>query len=919
MIKRAHFKRYGIGILFLLFLSCQLENKIAEPFDLTLNEGISNPIGFYDNQPTFSWKLPKEIKKQKAYSIVVASSPDLLHQNADLWQSGKVESDQSLYVKYEGTPLNSRQKVFWSIKYWDESGNESNWSEMAYFELGLLSNLDWTAKWIRHPDIKLDSLPEIDRKIHKIQYLRKEIQLEPAIKHARLYISAKGLYEAEINGKKVGEGVLTPGWTPYEKRIESLSYDVAHLLQDGSNAMGLMLAEGWHSGRLLFRNYTDKLPEIIAQLEITYENGTRETFVTDDSWKVSIDGPIQYSSLYDGEIYDANKEMPLWSTANFNVEDWTNATQAPLNPEVLLRPKSHTPISNKSELKPISISEPITGQFVFDLGQNMAGVPHINIPVKKGQRVKIRVSEMLQNDGSIYIDNYRGALSTDYYTPAEDGNISWHPKFTFHGFRYIELSGFDEDHIPKKEWVTGLVQYSDFDMSASFISSHEKLNQLQSNIEWGLRGNFLDIPTDCPQRNERLGWTGDAQVFVPTSLFNADVHSFWSSWLKSVREDQNEDGGIPWYVPKVNKGRSSSGWGDAITIIPWEIYQRTGDQNILNDNYQAMHKWLNYYESKATNHIVTMFTFGDWLQPYSKNPENTKKGETDDSLVSTAYYARSIELTRQTAEVLGLQEDANRLKTLRDEVRQSFQNTFFDDDGRVSVGTPTQTGYLMALGFNLLTPELEEKVVPHLLTEIRNADNHLRTGFLGTPLLAPVLEKINRPDLMFTILFKETYPSWFYSINQGATTMWERWDSYSHEEGFHKEGMNSFNHYAYGAIGQWMYERIAGIQALEPGYKSIRIAPLLGGPIDSVSAEYDSPYGWIKSEWKLEDDSFKINTTIPPNTSAEVIVPGDTSKELLMTGGKLSEHPGIRLIKKLENAFKLELDPGQYEFTSTIN
>lgn len=899
--------------------SCTSTESIAKAKDLKVSEGFSNPLGFYDDEPSFSWRLPNDVNAQSAYTIIVGSSPDLLPDQADLWNSGKIVSSQSLFIQYEGVKLESRQKVFWRIKYWDEDGAESQWSDVAYFELGLLSNRDWTAKWIGLPDAKAENFVEIDRKIHNPQYLRKNVEITKPIQKARLYITAKGLYEAYINGQKVTEDVLAPGWTPYHKRIETLTYDVGGIIEEGENALGLILAEGWHSGRLLFRNYSDKAPQVIAQLEVTYNDGETVVFGTDKSWKATTNGPIRYSSIYDGEFYDANMDMPNWSTPGYQDQSWVSVTEESVSTDMVLSPKQHSTVVTKLTLPTLSISEPVEGVTVFDLGQNMAGVPKIKIPVKKGQRVKIRVAEMLQSNGEIYTDNYRGALSTDYYIPSEDGMISWNPRFTFHGFRYVELSGYDDNATPEKSWVTGLVQYSDFEMPGGFTSSHTKLNQLQSNIEWGLRGNFLDIPTDCPQRNERLGWTGDAQVFAPTSLFVADVHSFWSSWLKSVREDQFDDGGIPVIVPKMTFDRVSSGWGDAITIIPWETYQRTGDVSILEDNYQAMRKWLDYYESKATDRIVSMFTFGDWLQPYSENPGNKNIGETNTQLLSTAYYARSIEITRQVAEVLGLDEDKAELTRRRDDVRRAFQEEFFNSDGSISKGKSTQTGYLMALGFDLLSSDLALKAIPHLLSEIEKADYHLRTGFLGTPLLGPVLEQIGRQDIMFKILFKETYPSWFYSINQGATTMWERWDSYTLEDGFHKAGMNSFNHYAYGAIGQWMYERIAGIQALEPGYKAILIAPLLGGPLTSAEAFHDSPYGMIKSSWKLEGKTFKINTTIPPNTSATIIIPANTNKKLLMNGEEFSESSKMNVLKKSEKGYELDLKPGSYEFTTSID
>jgi alpha-L-rhamnosidase len=888
------------------------------PYDLKVSEGFTNPIGFYDANPTFSWKLPADIQGQSAYSIVVASSTELLHNKADLWESGKIETDQSLFVKYEGEKLSSRQKVYWQLKFWDNEGSESKWSETAFFELGLLNNSDWQAKWISLPNEKAVEIPEIGKKIHKVQYLRKNIKLKTEIENARLYITALGLFQVHINGKQIGNDVLTPGWTSYQKRIETLTYDVSSTLGKGENTLGIELAEGWHSGRLIFQGYAKHKPQVIAQLEVKYNNGDVETFITDNSWKGTVNGPIQYSSLYDGESYDANFEMPRWSTTNFDNTDWTEVGEEAISEEVELSPKRHIPITTKRTLPIKSVSEPTKGNFVFDLGQNMAGVAKINIPVKKGQKVKIRFAEMLQHNGEIYTKNYRSAVSTDFYLPAKDGLIEWQPKFTFHGFRYVELSGFDESAMPEKSWVTGLVQYSDFDMAGTFSSSHEKLNQLQSNIEWGLRGNFLDIPTDCPQRDERAGWTGDAQVFIPTSLFIADVHAFWASWMQSVRDDQRDNGSIPIVVPDIDGRRVSSGWGDVATVIPWETYYRTGDVKILDDSYQSMLGWIKFYRSVSEDHIVDMFTYGDWLQPFSEHPTDERKGETDEKLVNTAYYARSVDLTLKTAKVLGLNDDVAMLKTWLDEVRMAFQNQFFYADGIVSKGKPTQTAYLMAIGFNLLTPEMEEKVIPHLITEIEKADTHLRTGFLGTPLLAPVLEKIGRTDIMFEMLFKETYPSWFYSINQGATTMWERWNSYTHKDGFNKGGMNSFNHYAYGAIGQWMYERIAGIKPLNPGYKEILIAPILGGPLTSAEASYNSPYGEVRTAWNIENGKFQLEATVPPNTTAKIIIPANTAESLLLNGSLFSDNTEVELVQKNEDAFELKAQPGTYVFESKL-
>ncbi len=903
------------GIFIYSFGSSLPQNEA--PNSLVISEGFKNPIGHYNNKPTFSWKLPvsKQATSQTAYRIVVASSPNLLPNKADLWDSGEVDSNQSNWIKYNGTPLKSRQRGYWQVMFRNQDKNRSAWSTISNFELGLLKNEDWQAKYIGLPfeakrDISVEGYPII-----RPQYLRRDFNLSDGIEQARLYITSKGVFEAQINGKKVGRGVMTPGWTPYKKRLETLTYDVKDHMTTGQNTIGVLLGEGWYSGRIGFnRNYSEvkPMPKVICQLEITYTNGKKETIYSDTNWKGTKEGPIRFSGIYDGEVYDANYEIIGWSRRNFDTSNWKSVETNEIDPDIKLLPKRHAAVTNKAVLPVLKITEPEPGRIIFDLGQNMVGIPQLKIPVIKNQKVTIRFAEMLQQDGSMYTANYRSAKSTDYYIPKTDGEINWQPKLTFHGFRYVELSGFDATVTPDNNWVSGIVQYSDFEQTGHFSSSHEKLNQLQSNINWGLKGNFFDIPTDCPQRDERLGWTGDAQVFTPTSIFNADVYAFWASWLQSVREEQGKDGSIPFVVPNILGPYSSSGWADAATVIPWEIYFRTGDKKILEENYEMMKGLVHYYKSNAKNHIAAVNTFGDWLQPYPLN--NEKKGDTPKDLIGTAYYARSVDLTLKAAEVLGHEQDAIELKSLRDAVRTSFESTFLDSNGKLTTENETQTGYLMALGFDLVSEKMAEKVLPRLIGTIEAANNHLRTGFLGTPLLATVLDKYDHSDLMYTILFKETYPSWFYSINQGATTMWERWNSYSHADGFGDVEMNSFNHYAYGAIGQWMYERIAGISPLEPGYKKIRIAPVPGGPLKFAEASYHSMYGEISSRWKKMDNGLELNVTIPPNTTAQIEIPLEDGMTLTLDGRGISDRPDIKLIQGDTKSITLEVLPGSYQF-----
>ncbi|WP_248722430.1 alpha-L-rhamnosidase [Seonamhaeicola sp. ML3] len=866
-----------IALLQCLLLGCNeiSKNTVQVPEQLRVSEGFQNPLGFYDATPSFSWKLSQTVKNQIAYKIVVASKPELLPNQPDIWNSGKVTSNQSTFVKYEGKTLKSRQNVFWQVQYWDENDNLSSWSETAQIEMGLLSNTDWKAKWVKIPDPKEWETTQYGTRLFRPQYLRNDFKLDAEVKKARLYITSKGVFQAQINGQKIENDVLTPGWTPYHKRIETLTYDVTENLQNDKNSIGIILAEGWHSGRFGPRRRWDTVvapPQVICQLEIEDIKGNIKTIVSDKNWKATRKGSIRTSGLYDGEVYDANFEMPNWSQPNFDDSSWETVETEDINPKIQLFPKKHAPLKNKMELQPVELIQTEDNSVLFDFGQNMVGVVQLNIPLKRGDTIKLRHGEMLDANGELFTKNLGSAKSVDYYIAKENKVVTWQPTFTFHGFRYVELSGFNSAFKPEKSWVTGLVQYSDFEMQGQFKSSHPKLNQLHSNIQWGLRGNFFDIPLDCPQRSERLGWTGDAQVFIPTSLFLSETHAFWSAWLASMREEQFTNGGVPVVVPNFTGKFAQAGWSDACTIVPWELYFRTGDLGVLEDNYAMMKRWCDYHTSEATNHLSHMSTVGDWLQPYSQQKDD-RRGDTPNTLISTAFYAQSVKLTMKAAKILGFNEDKKYYEQLLDSISIAFENEYFNNEGKIEQPyTPTQTGYLLALGFDILSEEIANKAIHHLLKEIENTDNHLRTGFIGTPLLAPVLDKTGHTDKLFEILFKETYPSWFYSINQGATTMWERWDGYTHDNGFADRAL-SFNHYAYGAIGQWMYERIAGISPLEAGYKKILFAPMPHLKLNEASGSYESQYGKITSNWKFEGSDFIYNISIPPNTSAKVILP----------------------------------------------
>ncbi|MFT3992020.1 MAG: family 78 glycoside hydrolase catalytic domain [Luteolibacter sp.] len=862
-------------VLLISCLALPFQAFAAGASSLTVGEGFYNPTGFHDSNPTFSWKLPAGVKKQTAYRLELSSE-------GKTTDTGWITSDQSTFVPSPHEPFHSRQQVAWRVNFRDEAEKEAGWSEPARFELGLLSSADWKAKWIR-PQQQADPAKE------PVAQVRRSFPISKKIEKARLYATARGLFDLTLNGQRVGKDHFANGFTSYNKHIDTLTYDVTSQLQTGNNTIGGMIGTGWYAGRFPFG--TKKVgpygndTALLVQLEITYQDGTTEIIVSDETWEGSFNGPIISSSIYDGEIYDARRQPTDWSPVQAN----------PDLGKAALTPKAFAPVREIKTLAVKKITKPQPGRYVFDLGQNMVGWARIKIPVEKDQTITIRFAEMLNQDGTLYTENYRSAKSTDTYTAAATGIIEWEPTFTFHGFRYVELSGLPANATPQKDWITGIVLSSDLPALGKFTSSHEKLNQLQQNIIWGWRGNSLDIPTDCPQRDERAGWTGDSQVFCATAMFNTDSHAFWKSWLRSLRDDQDPDGVIPDIVPAANQKfrQRSPGWLDTATFIPWDVYVRTGDTGMLSENYVMMEKLVGWYRAQSENHLLPNIKgFGDWLQPYpnaratKEDKMGDRRGDTPLPLLGAAYYARSSQILADSARILNRTDDAKRYAEEAANVKKAFAAHYFDADGKIQNGPETQTAYAIAIVFDLISPELKTKAGNHLARLVAEADGHLRTGFLGTSYLAPALDQTGHADVAFGILFKETYPSWFYSINQGATTMWERWNSYSHDKGFGDVSMNSFNHYAYGAIGQWMYERIAGLapDPAQPGYKHFLIRPQIGGPLDSARAEYETPYGTAASSWKRKDEKLSWYIIVPPNTSATLEFPNGRKSEKVTAG-----------------------------------
>lgn len=866
-------------ITFVLLLIPQL---YATPAATNLRVGplLDAPIGYGETELQFSWQLAEG--RQTAWEIRCSSSSGALPQDADLWESGRRDSEQNLFVDYEGAQLGSRDEVYWTVRYWNENGDVSDWSPVERVELGLLHTTDWEGKWIRHPE---DPIGEQWAAPH----FRKSFDTKATVKKARLYFSAEGIVDLSINGHAVSDHYFAPGWPDYRKRRLARVVDVTDLIGKGENVIGAVLSDGWFSGTLLFskRDRNGGVPGVLCQLEVTYQDGTRQIVVTDSSWKVAT-GPVLKADFYDGEHYDARLDLGNWDEAGYDDAAWSASKAEAVDYFTPINSYAGPAVKSVDERGPVSWKQTESGSIVYDFGVNLVGVPRITLPMVDGQKVELKFAEALDPDGSPHYGNLRSAKATDSYIASGNGVVDWSPRFTFHGYRYMELIGVPADLKPKAEWVASLVLTSEVASTGEFSSSVADWNQLQTNIRRGQLGNFLEVPTDCPQRNERLGWTGDIQVFGPTASFNYDSLAFLDKWCRDLRDGQFNSGKIPDVAPDVMSRFRPIGtpaWGDAIAIVPWDMYQKYGYKKILRDNYAAMIAWVSYYdmETASNNGLWIDYGYSDWLQPFQTNTERPQRGDTSRSLLGTAYYARSADILAKTAAVLGEVEEAKQFAKRAAVVRERFAGAFFENGVLVDRedGIPTQTAYLLALAFDLLPEADRSNAVGELERLIvEEADGHLRTGFVGTALICRTLTRFGKTDLAYQVALKESYPSWIYSIRQGATTIWERWNSYSLEEGFNGAKMNSLNHYAYGAVGQWLYESVAGLSEVEPGYRKLRVAPQIGGGLTSASAKLETPFGLAESSWKIVGRTFSLEVTVPPNSVAIVETPDGATADV---------------------------------------
>jgi alpha-L-rhamnosidase len=881
--------------------------------DLTV-EHRKNPVGIDILQPRFSWKIIGTGNNilQIAYSIRVSASERFGSRDL-VWQSGRVESGESVLIGYNGPALTSGQRYFWQVRIWDNKGRSAGWSKTAYWETGLLSHDDWKAKWI-----ELDSDTLQDR---PAPHFRKEFVLNRKIAGARVYITAHGYYELHLNGSKVGDQVLTPGWTSYHKRLQYQVYDVTGVLVNGKNAVGAVLGNGWYRGPLAWGDnwgiYGKKLG-LLMQLKIRYTDGTESLIISDESWKCSEDGAIRRNGIYFGEDYDATMRLTGWDKPGYSDRNWSDVNIGSYDNRILIGCQGD-PVRKIQEIKPVRIFRTPKGDLIADMGQNMVGWLRLKVNGPRGTVVKLRHAEVMDKYGEFYTTNLRAARSELNYTLAGTGEEIYEPRFTFMGFRYVQVTGFPGELTPDN--LTGIVVHSDMPVTGSFESSNQMLNQLQHNIQWGQKSNFVDVPTDCPQRDERLGWTGDAQAFCRTAAFNMDVSAFFTKWLKDVAADQRSGGEVPDVIPDVLNPqnsktiRPSAGWGDVAVIAPWTMYLVYGDKRLLITQYPSMKAWVDYIRTKAGSDYIWKggSKYGDWLFYHPPVNNHTEPdGYTDHDFIATAYFAYSTSILAAAAKELGNTEDEVQYTAIFKKIKDVFVNEYVTRAGRV--GTESQTSYVLALMFNLLPDDLRPKAAAFLVDDIRNRDNHISTGFLGTIYLCHVLTACGYTDVAYDLLLQTSYPSWLYPVKMGATTIWERWDGQKTDSTFQDPGMNSFNHYAYGAIGDWMYRVSAGIETEDPGYRHLILQPHPTARLTFAKANFESPYGKVESGWEKRDSKIIVKVTIPANASATITLPTDDASRVTSGGATLGADKDLHGVKTEGNKVIIEAGSGSYTF-----
>jgi alpha-L-rhamnosidase len=914
-------------------------------------EYLENPLGIDARKPSLSWQVASQKRNvmQSAYQVQVAQSIEHFTESQGLlWDSGKVTSGNSIAIQYGGPDAQSRQRYFWRVRVWDQQDRPSSWSEPAWWEMGLLEEKEWTADWI---EVDWDEDPKAFK---PSPFFRRSFTLDQPVKSARLYITAHGLYEAWLNGQRVGDQVFTPGYTPYDRQLQYQVYDVTALLQAGENVLGSILGDGWYRGKVYIygdRNIYGNRLGLLASLRIETADGSQVTINTDSQWKVA-NGPIVKSDMRDGEIYDARLELPGWSSPGYT-STWKDV-------RLVKHPKNHlvasmgVPVRRNETFHPKAILKTPKGETVLDFGQNLAGVVHMRVRGPRGTTVHLRHGETLDKHGNFTVshlfmtppkEDKLPIFQEVFYTLKGEGEEEYEPRFTVHGFRYVKVEGYPGEPTPEDFYSVAI--YSDMPPTGTFTCSDPLINQLHHNTEWSMKSNFLDLPTDCPQR-ERAGWTGDAQIFTPSASFLMDTRAFFRKWLKELSLEQFPDGMVGNFVPnpyRLVKGGSarffklldgSSGWGDVSVIMPWALYWAYGDVQLLERQYESMKAWVEHVQKRsrrvngskklnprywldqsyrARQQYVwdTGYAWGEWLEPgggamLAMASDMLRRLLLGSPVVSTAYFINSARILAKTADLLGKPDDAKKYHALAEQVKAVYVEEFIGKDGRMQ--PDKQATYVRVLAFDLAPEALKPAIVDQLVRLVRASGNHIGTGFLSTPFLCHVLSENGRLDVAYDLLTQKTIPSWLYPITKGATTIWETW------EGIREDGTPqlSLNHYSPGSVINFLHRKVAGLDAAEPGFRRIAIHPQPGGGLTGASARYESACGLIVSDWAKQDGRLRLDVTIPANTRAVVTLPGATLDQVTESGISLAQAEGVANPAQVDKDTQLEVGSGVYRF-----
>ena len=863
-------------------------------------EYLIDPLGIDTPQPRLSWEMSakQRAQVQTGYQILVASSEARLKADqGDLWDSGKVASDQTLLVPYAGKPLASGQRAWWKVRLWDWSGTESPYSEPAFWEMGLLAPEDWPAKWIaRTTDTNAEPAP----------MLRRAFNLTGKIKNARAYICGLGYYELHINGRKIGDHLLDPAYTRYDKRALYATYDVTEDLRRGKNAVGVLLGNGWYNVQTravwdFHKAPWRAAPKLLMELRVEYADGFIETIVTDNQWKTST-GPIVFDSIYGGETYDARLEKPGWDTADFNDSDWQTA-QVVAPPGGKLVAQMIPPIKADGAIKPVSIAEPKPGVFVLDFGQNLAGYAELTARGQAGSRVVMKYGERLGTNGlldraeiqqHVLRMDTNQQYQTDTYVLKGQGRESWHSRFVYHGFQYVEMSGFPGK--PTAENLRAVFVHSAVPVAGEFECSNPLLNRIWRAARWSYLSNLEGIPTDCPHR-EKNGWTGDAHLAAEQGLLNYSPAAVYAKWINDLADEQRPSGELPGIVPTSGWGYkwgNGPAWDSAFLLIPYYLYEYCGDTKPLRDHYEGMKRYVDYLTSKSKEGIVDI-GLNDWA-PY--------KTQTPADITSTAYYYRDTRIVEFTADLLGNQADALKYLELAAGIKSAFTRKFYHPESG-AYGNGSQTSLSCALYQGLVDPSNKARVLSNLVTNVEHHNDHIDTGILGAKYLLNTLLENGRPDVAYRIATRKDLPSWGWWIEQGATTLWEEWD-----------GSGSRNHIMFGDISAWFYKALAGIRLdpAAPGFKHFLIKPNVVGDLTSARASYDSVHGRIASEWRIDQEGFHLNVTVPANTSATVFVPNADPARVTEGKWPATQAEGVKFLRVENGSAVFEVGSGTYEF-----